>query len=180
MDLSVGWRASRGLFWKYWSGSGKMKWRSLGGSTHFEKGILNWCKFHLRDAPLSVVSILITHTRLQISKRFRKDLCNAKHTHTNTQLKAWPAPPFSVDCGADAGHMLPPVLWCQRGHLLGSSVRKRGLCAPGCGCIYERKSWGGVGICLIPLSAGSSDRQLLPHLLPCWMDAWWLSTAHLS
>ena len=57
--------------------------------------------------------------------------------------------------------------------------RELGVCVCGCLCVYEWEGWGRVGICLIPLSAGSSDRQLLPHLLPCWMGAWWLSAAHL-
>lgn len=39
-------------------------------------------------------------------------------------------------------------------------------------CMWVRESERGrAGTCLISLSAGSSYRQLLPHLLPCWMGA---------
>lgn len=83
---------------------------------------------------------------------------------------AWLSSPL-VTSDSGKPHMLPPVPpSCQGGQV--------GMCAHACVCVLpsvfvcvNERGGVGVGICLIPLSAGSSDRQLLPHLLPCWTGA---------
>lgn len=67
-------------------------------------------------------------------------------------------------------HMLPPV---HPPHTLHTHLTVPEMLVERCVLVSEwtRGVVGGVGICLIPLSAGSSDRQLLPHLLPCWIGA---------
>ena len=97
-------------------------------------------------------------------------------THERTQTdRATTGPFLTIDREVDNRHLLPPVpsaLCAVCGSEMAFCTRASGW-----------GGWGGVGggagICLNPLSAGSSDRQLLPHLLPCWTCAWRLSAAHL-
>lgn len=76
----------------------------------------------------------------------------------------------------EVGRLLPPSWLRGRWQAYGATcaLLPAGVATPGC---EQREcgvwaGWGWVGIIIIPLSAGSSDRQLLPHLLPCWMDAY--------
>lgn len=110
------------------------------------------------------------HSLWQISRIIYKDL------HTNVSHKQrcshdwWLCLP--VDWRIDNRHVFPPVSPDDTLPTLGQGWIDRWLYM----FVLKRR---GVGICLIPLSVGSLARQLLPHLLPCWMCARWaLPTTH--
>lgn len=88
---------------------------------------------------------------------------------------AWLSSPL-VTSDSGKPHMLPPVPppvpgWPSRDVGGEMGVSERVCVLPSVFVCVNERGGVGVGICLIPLSAGSSDRQLLPHLLPCWTGA---------
>lgn len=84
------------------------------------------------------------------------------------------------NCQRKSPHMPPPVPPECTAEIVGGEMGGRlFVLVIVCVCLLEWERGCKVGICLIPLGAGSSDRQLRPHLLPGWTVAWWLSAENL-